>query len=177
MIARSYRFGLEFETVRRNFWRMMRFCWRFAVIVWLLVLGTATFAATGKVIKVLPEFLDKEGRTSLSPSLYERDAYQANLRNHPEKRSGLKFFVQWKTKGPLWEPIKLRLELRGRSEGNLPKQLVLEEALVNKGTAFTRWTGITLNNAQYKELGSVTAWRVTLWEGNQLLGQQQSFLW
>ena len=128
-------------------------------------------------MKVLPEFLDKEGRASLSPSLYERDAYQAQLRFHPERRSGLRFYVEWKTKGALWQPLKLRIELRGRSEGNLPQQLVLEEPLVNKKTSFTRWTGVTLTNEQYQQLGSVTAWRVTLWEGNRLLGTQQSFLW
>jgi len=26
-------------------------------------------------------------------------------------------------------------------------------------------------------LGEVTAWRVTLWEDTQLLGEQRSFLW
>jgi len=134
-------------------------------------------ASTGHVIKVLPEFLDREGRTSLSPSLYERDAYQAQLRLHPERRSGLRFFVEWKTKGALWQPLKLRVELRGRSEGNLPQQLVLQQTLVNKSTPFTRWTGVTLTNEQYQQLGSVTAWRVTLWEGDRLLGTQQSFLW
>ncbi len=134
-------------------------------------------AATGKVIKVLPEFLDRQGRTSLSPSLYERDAYQAVLRLHPKQRSGLRFYVQWKTYGALWQPLKLRLELRGVAEGNLPRELVLEEPLVNKRTKFTRWSDITLTTQQYQHLGAVTAWRATLWEGTQLLGEQKSFLW
>jgi hypothetical protein len=37
-------------------------------------------AATGRLMKVLPEYLDAKGLTSLSPSLFERDAYQAILR-------------------------------------------------------------------------------------------------
>jgi hypothetical protein len=148
-----------------------------SVLLLLLVMACPALASSGRVIKVLPEFLDREGKTSLSPSLYERDAYQAQLRLHPERRSGLRFYVQWKTKGALWQPLKLRLELRGRAEGNLPQQLVLETPLVNKRTAFTRWTGVTLTNEQYQHLGAVTAWRVTLWEGNRLLGSQQSFLW
>jgi hypothetical protein len=142
-----------------------------------LLPGAAGQAATGRVIKVLPEFLDSEGRASLSPSLYERDAYQAILRAHPEKRSGLRFNVQWKTYGAVWEPLKLRIELRGTAEGNLPKQLVIEEALVNKRTWASRWTGTTLTNEQYKFLGVITAWRVTLWEGKNHIGEQQSFLW
>jgi hypothetical protein len=147
------------------------------VILVCLLLSSTAMAGTGRVIKVLPEFLDLQGRTALSPSLYERDAYQAELRAHPERRSGLRFYVQWKTKGAIWQPMNLRLELRGRAEGNLPKQLVLEEPLVNKGTKFTRWTGMTLNGQQYQQLGTVTAWRVTLWEGKRLLGEQKSFLW
>ncbi len=146
------------------------------IAVWFF-LALPTFGATGRVIKVLPEFLDQQGRTSLSPSLYERDAYQAQLRKDPKKRAGLRYYVQWKTKGAIWQPLRLRLELRGVAEGNLPKELVIDEALVNKRTRFTRWTEVTLSAEQYRHLGEVTAWRVTLWEGNQLLGEQRSFLW
>lgn len=152
-----------------------------ATCFWAMAIGCllalSASAASGKVIKVLPQFVDLQGRTSLSPSLYERDAYQAVLRRNPERRSGMRYHVQWKTRGPVWRPLKLRLELRGVAEGNLPKQLVLEQDLVNKRTMFTRWSEINLTADQYRHLGSVTAWRVTLWEGNKALGQQQSFLW
>jgi hypothetical protein len=140
-------------------------------------LAPAATAATGRIVKVLPEFLDTQGRTSLSPSLYERDAYQATLRLHPERRSGLRFYVQWQTRGAVWERLTLRLELRGTVEGNLPKQLVIDKVLVNKGRRYSRWSDITLSSQEYKHLGTVTAWRASLWEGSKLLGQQQSFLW
>jgi len=129
------------------------------------------------VLKVLPEFLDLKGRTSLSSSLYERDAYQATLRAHPAQRSGIRFFIQWKTSGALWEPLKLRLELRGAAAGNLPKQLVFDLPVENIGSPFSRWTDVTLTGEDYKQFGGVTAWRATLWEGAHLLGAQQSFLW
>jgi hypothetical protein len=134
-------------------------------------------AGTGRIIKVLPELLDLQGRTSLSPSLYERDAYQAQLRQHPERRAGIRFYVQWKVKGPIWEPLKLRIELRGAAKGNLPQQSVLEEPLEKASTKFSHWASPGLEGLAYKQLGSVTAWRVTLWEGNQLLSEQKSFLW
>ena len=60
----------------------------------LLALEVSALAASGKIIKVLPFFLDLKGRHSLHPSLYERDAYQAYLRQHPELRSGLQIDVQ-----------------------------------------------------------------------------------
>ncbi len=142
-----------------------------------LVLALNAQGATGRVVKVLPQFLDKQGRAALSPSLYERDAYQAQLRAHPDQRSGLRYCVQWKTKGPVWQPLRLRLEVRGVAQGNLPKELVLDQNLANKRSMFARWTELTINPDQYQHLGSVTAWRVTLWEGAQMIGSQQSFLW
>ncbi len=152
-------------------------CGRRPLILLLALLALPAAGATGRVIKVLPEFLDQQGRTSLSPSLYERDAYQARLRTDPKARAGLRYYIQWKTKGAIWEPLRLRLEVRGVAEGNLPKELVLDEPLVNKRTRFSRWTKVTLNKEQYQHLVSVTAWRVTLWEGGHLLGEQQSILW
>ena len=52
-----------------------------ALVGWLAVIWSAQ-AATGRVIKVLPQFLDLKGRNSLTPSLYERDVYQNVLRDH-----------------------------------------------------------------------------------------------
>jgi hypothetical protein len=144
-------------------------------LIWLAAASPAA-AATGRVVKVLPEFLDLKGRNSIYPSLYERDAYQVILRDRPERRSTMRFYVQWKTKGVVWEPLKVRVEMRGIAQGNLPSQLVLEEP-VKPGGWFSHWTGVTLTGAQYKSLGEVTAWRVTLWEGQQMLGEQKSFLW
>jgi hypothetical protein len=143
----------------------------------LLLSALPVAGETGRVIKVLPEFLDLQGRTSISPSLYERDAYQAVLREHPERRAGIRFYVQWKTKGPIWAPLKLRIELRGVARGNLPQQLVLEEPLENTGGKYAHWARASLEGFAYKEFGAVTAWRTTLWEGNRLLSEQKSFLW
>ena len=144
-------------------------------MVWL-ALAVAVEAATGRVIKVLPEYLDLKGRNSLAPSLYERDAYQVVLRLHPAQRSGMRFYVQWKTRGKVAAPLKVRVEMRGVALGNLPKQLVLAQA-VQPGGWFSHWTGVTLSGEEYKQFGQVTAWRVTLWEGERQLGEQQSFLW
>jgi len=67
-------------------------------------------AATGKVIKVLPQFLDQKGRAAKSPSLFDRDAYQAWLRDHPKERSGIRYAVQWRAREP-YGSVKLRLEV------------------------------------------------------------------
>ena len=133
----------------------MRRSWLWFLLIYWFAAAWSAEAATGRVIKVLPHFLDYRGRHALSPSLYERDGYQAFLRKNPTNIFGLRFDVQWRTKGSVWGAVRLKVELKGIAQGNLPKQLELERS----------------------ELGEVTAWRVTLWEGGQLLGEQKSFLW
>jgi hypothetical protein len=142
----------------------------------LLTAALSAPAATGSVIKVLPQLLDLKGRNSVSPSLYERDAYQAFLRQHTNQVSAIQFYVQWKTKGKPAGPVKLRVELRGVVRGDQPEALVLEKP-VEPGGWFSHWTAVLLSHEQFQKLGKVTAWRVTLWENDQQLGEQRSFLW
>jgi hypothetical protein len=133
-------------------------------------------AGTGKVIKVLPQFLDHEGRQALTPSMYDRDAYQAQLRLHPELRSGICYNIRCKTKGPFYEVIKLRVELRGIARGDLPSHLTTDKLIEPTGP-LGHWTEVYLKGKEYEDFGEVTAWRVTIWEGDHLLGEQRSFLW
>jgi len=141
-----------------------------------LLIALPASAATGQVMKVLPHLLDTNGVHTLKPSLYERDAYQAFLRQHPDKRSGIRFDIEWKKSGPLFDPLKLRLELRGIAAGDLPREATIEEPVKRSGL-LGRWTSLALTGEDYNRFGEVTAWRVTLWEGDQLLGEQKSFLW
>jgi len=136
----------------------------------------AAEAASGRVIKVLPHFLDLQGRHTLSPSLFDRDAYQAVLRLHPEKRSAIRFDIEWKSKDSSASPLKMRVEVRGVARENVPIELLLEKNLEPTGW-FNRWAALTLQGEEYRKLGDLTAWRVTLWEGTRLLSEQKSFLW
>ena len=147
----------------------------YIVFVCLLVGTLSATAATGKVVKVLPHFLDLKGRHTLSPSLYDRDAYQAELRKNPAKVSGVRFNVQWRARGAAKETAVLRVELRGTAKGNLPSEAKLEIPVEITGTG--HWTALTLDGDNYKNFGEVTAWRVTLWAGDELIGEQKSFLW
>jgi hypothetical protein len=146
----------------------------------LLLMGSvstvlATEAATGRVIKVLPFFLDLKGHDALSPSLYDRDAYQAFLRQHTNEVSAVRFDVLWKAANTGDARVKLRIELRGTGTNGLPRRTTLEQS-VTPGF-FRSWTSLTLGGDAYKNFGEVTAWRATLWSGDQLLGEQKSFLW
>ena len=130
-------------------------------------------AATARIIKVLPHLLDNEGRHTLSPSLYERDAYQAFLRKNPDKCSGLRFDVQWKVKAADWSQLRLRVEIRGSKES---KPLVLDQP-ARRNHWYSRWSSLTFDGESYQKVGDVISWRATLWEGDKPLAEQKSFLW
>jgi hypothetical protein len=148
----------------------------------LLILFLCAFAAVdtagaaeGKVLKILPHFMDQEGRHTLAPSLYNRDAYQAYLRDNTNLISGVRFDVQWKVTGKKTAPLMLRVELRGTAQGNLPSRAVLETAV--KPGVFSRWTSLPIRGDDFKRFGEITAWRATLWEGDLLIDEKKSFLW
>ncbi len=149
------------------------------MLILLSLLGSLAAATaaetTGRVIKVLPFFLDQQGREAKSPSLFDRDAYQAYLREHPAEVSTVRYDVQWKAEKNPAEKLKLRLELRGSDAASLPKLKTLE-AEVTPGT-FSQWTEIKFDGDEYKKFGSVVAWRVTLWSGDKQLSEEKSFLW
>jgi hypothetical protein len=151
-----------------------------ALLILFLTLGlftaaSAADAVTGRIVKVLPFFLDAQGRDAKSPSLFDRDAYQAQLRAHTNEISALRFDVQWKAAKSAGDKLKLRVELRGVGEGGVPKLKTLETE-VTPGT-FSHWTNLTLAGDDYKTFGSVVAWRATLSNGDTLLGEEKSFLW
>lgn len=147
------------------------------IAVVLLVTAFAANAAdvTGKIVKVLPHLIDKEGRVSLSPSLFERDAYQAYLRDHPSKCAGVRFDIQWKVRNAAQAELKLRTELvtTRHSKGN---PLVIESP-VKARSSWSRWTSHRVTGEAYREAGGLVAWRVTLWADNRLIAEQKSFLW
>jgi hypothetical protein len=151
-----------------------------ALLIILVSLGLAAAAhaadaVTGKVVKVLPFFLDQQGRDATSPSLFDRDAYQAYLREHTNEVSALRFDVLWKASKAPAEQIKIVVELRGIGASGVPKLKTIEVD-AQPGT-YRQWTEIPLAGDDYKNFGAVVAWRVTLWNGGRLLGEQKSFLW
>jgi hypothetical protein len=152
---------------------------RWLLTTWLLLgslsMAIAGDAVTGRVVKVLPFFLDLKGQVALSPSLYDRDAYQAYLRRHTNQRSAIRFDVLWKTSDAGGAKLKLQVELRGIGPDGMPRQSTLEQVVTPH--FFRHWDSLTLGGGDYKNFGELVAWRVTLWAGNQRLGEQKSFLW
>jgi len=129
--------------------------------------------ATARLVKVLPHFMDQQGRVALNPSLYERDAYQAYLRKHPAERSGMKFDVQWKSRETT--RLTLHLELRG-NHGKAGTTATLQQPVKHSGL-FGTWSKIEFTGEAYQKFGELSAWRATLWDGDHQVAEQKSFLW
>jgi hypothetical protein len=152
---------------------MVRLLHSFLIVSVLAAAAVPARAASRKIIKVLPQYLDQQGRHTLSPSLYERDAYQVHLRDHPELRSGMRFMISWRT--PESEPFRLQVELRG-SKDNTPTRITLEKEANNRNGG-REWTELLLTGERYEAVGEILAWRATLWKGDELLSEDKSFLW
>jgi hypothetical protein len=128
---------------------------------------------SARISKVLPHYLDLEGRHTVNPSLFERDAYQAYLRAHPDEVGGLRFDVQWSSTVYYTDALLLKLELRGSRS---PEELVIEQE-IERRPWYQRWTGIDLDEESFAKLGDIMAWRASLWDGEEMLAEQRSFLW
>ena len=142
----------------------------FILLSCLLLAGCSS---APKVVKVLPHFLDLDGRVTLDPSLFERDAYQAVLRNHPVERNGLQFDIQWRA--PATGRLKLLVEMRGALSNRVTTARL--ELPLKTGGALSHWSKTALTSGDYARFGDLTAWRVSLWNGDALLAHQTSFLW
>ena len=138
-----------------------------------LLSAVAQPSSSGRLIKVLPHYLDRDGHHSISPSLYDRDAYQAHLRRTPSARGGLRFDVQWKARRDA--PLMLRVELRGTHEGRATSA-TLETALKRRGRS-SRWASVALRDQSFRQFGELISWRASLWQDDKLLSEQKSFLW
>ncbi len=134
----------------------------------------AAESAPLRIKKVLPHLIDTKGRNSISPSLFERDAYQAYLRTHPRECAGIRFDVLW-SGDRRDKNLRLRLETRGGQNDKIRVE-VLESAIRKTGW-FNTWSSLVLRDEAYKNFGELVAWRATLWEGDKQIAEQKSFLW
>ena len=140
----------------------------------MLVATIVASAAEQRVIKVLPHLMDTEGRHARSPSLFERDAYQAWLRKNPEEQSGIRYDFQWQSY--ISGKYTIKLELLGRVvDGKANTKTVTLEFDVKDRRR--RWQSIEFVGEEYQTFGQIVAWRISIWQGEGMLAKKQSFLW
>lgn len=150
---------------------------RFRPAILALLLGLlvpAVALAEVGLSKVLPHYLDRNGHHFLSPSLFERDAYQKWLRDNPEEQSGIRYDVRWRSN--VAGTYVIKVELRGDFEEKKQKTLAIAEEVERKGPG-AKWTPLTLKGEDFENFGPIVAWRVTVSRDGVVLDEQTSFLW
>ncbi len=140
----------------------------------LLLSAAVAFGGEARVIKVLPQLLDKQGRNAINPSLFDRDAYQMHLRQNTNEVSAIRFEVQYKAKG-IEGPLLLRVEIRG-AKTELGKREVFETE-VAAGGHFAKWGRIQFDRTTSERIGTLVAWRASLVKEGEVIATQESFLW
>lgn len=134
----------------------------------------ASVPLSARILKVLPHLLDKEGRHTINPSHFDRDAYQFELRRNRSLCSGMRFDVLWKTRPARPAALTLKLELRGSKATAQNPVLITARAFARGG--FSQWTRVPVTGADFEALGELLSWRATLWQEDRQLAEQKSFL-
>lgn len=151
---------------------MRRFCFIFLFMAW----GLIASASEPQIIKVLPHLLDAQGRHTLSPSLYERDAYQAILRKNPHLVTGIRYDICWKGSLPKDRPLSVRLFLRTLRRDS-PEPVVIEQELKPGWFPGKHWSNLSLTGTRFRAAGEIQAWKAVLMDGEKEIAHQESFLW
>lgn len=143
---------------------------------WLVTASVLTsLAGEPRILKVLPHHMDEQGRISIFPGLFERDAYQRELRQGKIPTSGVRFDIQWQA-GP-HDKDGLTLRVTTRTAKKDAFHPVVIEASTKGNRRIGGWSSVALDGPRYQEAGEVLAWRVVLLDGEREIAAQESFLW
>ena len=149
--------------------------WAASFFVFLAATGCALLPPTSaQIMKVLPHYLDVDDRHTKGVTLTDRDLYQKELRDDPKKITGIRFDIKWSGTGLDPAITKLRVEIKSSKAG--ADTLVINYNAIADNLSAT-WTPLTVSRADYKKLGKMESWRVSLWEGDSQVAEQKSFLW
>jgi hypothetical protein len=74
------------------------------------------------------------------------------------------------------QPLELRVEVKFGS-GNSIQTLKAKTSLRPKKLRKRGWTSVQLKKEEYDAAANLIAWRVTVWNGEQQIASQKSFLW
>jgi hypothetical protein len=112
---------------------------------------------------------------SADPSIpFERDyhLYGAVTNAQRQARQGNYYAVMWKVTDRT-QPVKVRLEYRQQGTGLAVKTKETDVSALDKSNV-TRFAVI---GDEFANNGPVTAWRVSLVRGKQVLAESKSYLW
>lgn len=142
----------------------------------LISCSSATKGSGGTISKVKPFFLDPTVvlRTPDPAIVFERESHLRGAYTAAEQvnRSGTYYSIFWKVDDRS-QPVTVRFEYRQANTALAVKTLEQEVASVKRNNL----TKFQVTGAEYTVGGRVSAWRVSLVRGKEVLVTQQSYLW
>ena len=150
------------------------------ILVALIFAGCATENPVQKpgyaVIKVNRTLLDQfEYETDVVGDLKGEAVYQYDLRHNAQRQFGARFHIKWKA--PRGAPsIRLVLDVRGLNTRN---ETTLDKFIENytRMEDWAEWTTISITGDRFKHLGTIMAWRVSIYSGDRVMAELPSADW
>ncbi len=151
-----------------------------ALIAIFLLAGCATQNTVSRggfaVLKVNRTLLDNYGyETDVVGNLKGEASYQYSLRHEPNRQSGGRFHIKWRApKGST--QVRLVLDVRGLTPANETVRDTLSESFADMD-GWAEWTTLDIKERQFKRLGEIMAWRVTIYSGDRVMAELPSGNW
>lgn len=128
------------------------------------------------VLKVNRNLYDQFGyETELVGDLKGEAVYQYELRHAPDKQFGCRFHIKWKAPRGTAQ-ARLVLDVRGLNKNN---ETVLDQFTVTRSLVedWAEWSTIDINGPQFKRLGTIMAWRVSIYNRDRVMAELPSGNW
>ncbi len=148
----------------------------FLISLWLVGSSISAAEPVVEIKKTLRHLLDSDGRHTKSPSLLDRDAYQAHLKENPAEVNGLRFDLQIRYASRTPAPVTIRVEIR-HGKGTDILNATFETPFEPKKRRRSQWGKLLIEKKDFRDLGEIIAWRVSLMDGDETLATDESFLW
>lgn len=128
------------------------------------------------VTKVNRTLLDKNGyETDIVGDLKGEAVYQYKLRHQPQNQYGARFHIKWK--GPKGASrIRLVLDVQGLTPSNESTRATIARDLPDLD-GWAEWTTLDITGTQFKQLGEIMAWRVTILAQDRVMAELPSANW
>lgn len=128
------------------------------------------------VLKVNRTLLDEKGyETDVVGDLKGEAAYQYVLRHEPRRQTGARFHIKWKAPRKT-DQLRLVLDLQGLNASNESTRDSISRSFPDRDD-WAEWTTIDVTGAQFKKLGTIMAWRVTIHSGDRIMAELPSANW
>jgi hypothetical protein len=147
----------------------------------LLLVGACTTPNTYHqrgfaILKVNRTLVDSYGyETDVVGDLKQEAVYQYKLRRAPEQQHGARFQVKWKAPQDTAQ-IRLQLDVRGLNSKN---ETVFDAVSLSfeRVEDWAEWSTLEISNARLKRLGTITAWKATLFASGKMMAELPSSNW